>query len=224
MLITVLTLSLALMSLTITFVSRKISEQDKPKYLVWGNVFCLALIVILNSVNQINSSASDKAYKRVVFELEVLSKVNELAMPVFKNYAEITNNFNAIKNYIYQEEAKALNPDAISLIEQQQEKIRAQQSFQDATKALSELKLIARQVHMLNMQYQDTIPSEVIEWAKIIQEVKLVELDLYFDPYARNRDLPEASVISFFQMSTHAFGLCIDRARQASETLNSLIE
>lgn len=224
MVVTIATLLMALTSLVLTSYSRKMDEKEKSNYLVWGNVACLAGIVILNAANQVSSSADDKEYKKAAFELKVLTQVNEFAIPVFENYAAIINNFNPIKNYIYQEQAKAKNLDAVHLIEAQQERIRAQQSFQDAIQALGELKSIALKIQILHTQYENTIPQRVVEWSRIVNKIELEKMDLYFDPYAREDGSHTKSVMNFFELSGNAFGISIGRTRQASETINSLLK
>ena len=134
---------LALVSIGITSYTRKKDEKDKPVIFVWGNIVCMAGIVLATAVSQLSNSSDDKVYKKAVLELELLARVNEFTIPVFENYAEIINNFNVVKNYIYQVEAKNMNPDAAPLLEKQMEKMRNQNSFQEASRALKNLKSIA---------------------------------------------------------------------------------
>lgn len=213
---------LALFSIVITLYTRKMNEKDKPIIFVWGNAACMVGIVIVTAVGQFNTSTDDKAYKQAVLDLGVLARVNEFIIPVFDNYAEIINNFTPIKNYIYQEQAKSTNPDAVTLIEKQQNRIRAQKSFQVANQALDNLKSIAAKVQSLHMQYGDKVPKEVLEWAGVVSEINLENMDIYFDPYAREGDSPSESVLSFFELSGKAFGVSIGRAKKASETINSI--
>lgn len=216
---TIATVILALVSLALTSYGRKIDEKEKPRYLVWGNIACLAGIIILNAVSQLNSSNESNIYKQHILELDVLSKVNEFAIPVFERYAIISNNFVSVKNYINVEQAKELNPDAISFLERQQEQIKSTQSFQDLEKALEDLKSIAAKIHGLHLQYGNIVPKEIIEWANIVLEIELEGMDEYFDPYVREGDSPRRSVLNFFELSGNAFGLSIGKVRLASESI-----
>lgn len=221
---TIATVVLALVSLALTSYGRKIDEKEKPLYLVWGNIACLAGIIILNAVSQLNSSNESNKYKENILELEVLSKVNEFAIPVFEKYAIISNNFVSVKNYINVEQAKELNPDAISILERQQEQIKSTKSFQDAKKALEDLKSIAAKIHGLHLQYGSIVPEEIIEWANIVIRMELKGMDYYFDPYAREGDSPSRSVLNFFELSGNAFGLSIGKVRLASESIISQVK
>lgn len=215
---------LALVSIGITSYTRKKDEKDKPVIFVWGNIVCMAGIVLATAVSQLSNSSDDKVYKKAVLELELLARVNEFTIPVFENYAEIINNFNVVKNYIYQVEAKNMNPDAAPLLEKQMEKMRNQNSFQEASRALKNLKSIAAQIHGLHLQHGDTVPKELIEWAGVVSKIKIETIDQYFDPYARNGNLPSKTVLNFFELSGRAFGVSIGRARQATENIKSVIK
>jgi hypothetical protein len=215
---------MALISIAIASYTRKIDEKKKPAYLVMGNIAFLVGIVIVGAVNQISASADDKAYKKALLEIEVLAKVNEFAIPVFENYADITNNFNSVKNYIYQEQAKTANPNAVTLIERKQEEISTNKSFQKASQALNELKSIAFKLHGLHLQYGSAIPKEVVKWSSIVLKIELENMDQYFDPYAREGGELNESVLNFFDLSGHAFGISIGRARQTSDTIISFLK
>lgn len=215
---------LSLISIGITSYTRKINEKDKPVIFVWVNITCMAGVVLVTAVSQLNTSSDDKIYKKAVLELDVLARANEFTIPVFENYAEIFNNFNAVKNYIYQVEAKNANPDAAPLLEEQMRKIREKKSFRDANGALKNLKSIAAQIHSLHLQHGDNVPKELFEWANVVSKIKIETIDQYFDPYARNGNLPSKSVLNFFELSGRAFSVSIGRTRQATETIKSVIE
>ena len=119
---------------------------------------------------------------------------------------------------------KKLNPDAVLIIEGQQDKIKATRTFQNAQQALEDLKLIAVKIQGLYLQYGNTVPKEIIEWSNIVLKMKLEEMDEYFDPYVREGDSPRNSVSNFFELSGHAFGTSIGRVRIASESIISSVK
>ena len=84
--------------------------------------------------------------------------------------------------------------------------------------------MTAAQIHGLHLQHGDTVPKELIEWAGVVSKIKIETIDQYFDPYARNGNLPSKTVLNFFELSGRAFGVSIGRARQATENIKSVIK
>lgn len=210
---------LALASLLLTIYMRKMEETAKPLFLIGVNSLCLTGIILLNTVSQINSSSESDEYKQTIHELEVLIKVNEFAIPVFQSIKDIINNYDPVQSYIYHEDAKLENPDAVKLLTKQQENIRIKPSFQRAEKALADLHQVALKLKTYEMQFGQMLPKEIVNWSNKVLKINVTNMDEYFDPYAREHGDISESVKSFMEDTGKAFGFSIGKVRLSSNKI-----
>jgi hypothetical protein len=222
MIFAVVAVLLAITSILIAFRTRKIDERLKPKSLVAINMVCLVGVVLMTFVGQLDTGWSDKAYKRAVFEIEALEQVNRLAIPVYDNLANISNNFNPIKNYIYIENAKKENLDAVPLLDEQQENIRKLDSFLRAEQSLTNLQTIATQIISTHSRYNGVMPQNLFAWAGTVLKIRIENMDYYLDPYARNENNLSDSVVSFYELTNSAFTASFEQEAKAVKVILEL--
>lgn len=211
---------LGLVGVIIIFYTRKMKENKKPVFIVSIQYISMALVIILGGYSQYQSSQEDKKYKQATLEVSVLSKVSEYFLPVINNMAKIQNEILVVKNYLSFEKAKKEHPELAVAINWQKEAgaLRVAE-LNKAKESFENIKSIAAEIIKANIQYENIIPKETIEWANFTLNIEFEEIEKYFDPYAPIGGMPNKSVLMYQENTGKAFGLVIGKIRAASNVL-----
>jgi len=216
--------TLAIVSIVIQFLSRKIKEEEKPLCLAIIQYGIMITITILSAYSQIDSVKKENIYKYAQIELQILSKVSQYFYPVIMNIIEIQNNFVVVKNYLSFKKAKRSNPEISSMIDWYKIANKQQRKQLEKTKkAFHNIKYAASEILKLSMEYGDIIPEKTIKWAQKTVTMRFEEIDKYFDPYAPIGEYPKNSVIFYIKETGEAFGVVIGKIRRSTETIKSIL-
>lgn len=197
-------------------------EPEKPTIYVSLNAACLIGIIALSAVSQINASNDSAEYKRAILELDALAKINQYMIPASEQVVRIMNNYEAVQEFIYFENAIKANPEASLLLRQQQGLIVSKPSFIEAKQAIEELKNIAKKVLALSVEYPKLIPEEMVSWSKTTLKIKASNLNHFIDPYARHEGKLSKSATNYMEDTGKAFGVSVGKVRALTEKITSV--
>lgn len=214
---------LGLIGVVILFFTRKMQENEKPQYIVSIQYASMALVIILGGYSQYQSSQEDKKYKQATHEVAVLSQVSENFLPIIDNITKIQSKMLVVKNYLSYEKAKKEHPDLAVALNWQKDAGESRASeLNEAKEAFKNIKSIAAEIVKVNIEYEEIIPTETLEWANFTLSLNFEEIERYFDPYAPIGGPPNESVLMYHENTGKAFGLVIGKIRAASDVLKQI--
>lgn len=217
---TILITLLGIVMILVQYLSRKMKEEEKPRYVVVAQYLIPALIAVLGAYDQWESSSKQEAYRNAELKLDVLSKISANFRSVMDNSITIMNKFWIVRNYLSMEEARKKNPEFATQLDWHAHATPSQAKELDEVKtAFDAIRAVAADIVKFQLEYGDLIPAQTLEWANATVGIKFEDIDKYFDPYSPAGTAPKESVVLYNQLTGRAFGVVMGTIREAVHVL-----
>ena len=208
------------LGLIVQFLSRKKQEHEKPLALVILQYSIMGAIILLGGYSQFIAAEKDSLYKRAFLEVNVLSKVSELYLPVLDDMAKIHHNMLTVRHYLSYEQGKKDNPDLARFLNWYDSAADSHKlELQTAQDSFQRIKRAAAEILKISIEYDGIIPIDTLQWVNTTLNMNFSEIENHFDYYAPVGEKLKASVLNYSKNTGRAFDLVIGRIRVASNTL-----
>lgn len=214
---------LGCLSLALQFFMRKKQEIEKPNVLVNIQYGAMGAIVILSAYSQISSSLESAEARRASLEIEVLSNISGLYIPVLDGVTAIHANMLTVRHYLSYERAKNEHPEFAHALDWHSDAADSHKAeLKVAQDSLREIQVAAAKIVQIGVEHGDLVPPETVEWAARTLDIRLANVDQYLDPFVPEGEPPSESVLAYHESLGLAFRAAVERIRIASAKLRKI--